>query len=217
MKKLINESTLRTQKLAGIISENQYNEGMEANRAVEELKAQAFELANSAEMDDLVDNILAKASPEDLEAMQVAMQDIASETGMMNEGVGDFSSFSKVVDLSIDAAGDGVMEEEDLGRDWVGNPITEKKSELSKKIGAVLDKIGTFNIMSMGFLPSLTALGLDSFAGTDILNTAAQAVGGGGVAAVLSVIAGLVGGSFLWKLGKKLQGVKVGDHTTIAE
>ena len=56
--------------------------------------------------------------------------------------------------------------------------------------------------MSMGFLPALTSAALDYFGGTNILQTAADAVGSAGLAGGLSVLAGLLGGMFLWKMGK---------------
>ena len=69
--------------------------------------------------------------------------------------------------------------------------------------------------MSMGFLPALSAMALDYFGGTDILNTLSSAVGSGSAAAGLSVIAGLVGGGVLWKLGKIMQNEKTNDNTPL--
>jgi hypothetical protein len=51
MKKLINEEILRNQKLAGIISENQYNE------TIEESSENRYDLTNQSNVDDMMRDI----------------------------------------------------------------------------------------------------------------------------------------------------------------
>ena len=87
----------------------------------------------------------------------------------------------------------------------------------SKVLGKVLDVLGVVNIMSMGMLPAVTALTSDYFAGTNILDQAASFIGDGEVAVALSVIAGLVGGGILWRIGKALQGEEVTGSTPLFE
>jgi hypothetical protein len=50
---------------------------------------------------------------------------------------------------------------------------------------------------------------LDNFAGTDIIATVGTAVGGGSETAVLSVVAGLLGGAIAYGLGQVVAGIGV--------
>jgi folate-dependent phosphoribosylglycinamide formyltransferase PurN len=133
----------------------------------------------------------------------------------MREGEGnDFSSFKSAVEKGIDTAS---LNEDmhDTLRGMVGYKKGQESSAIDKAAGKVLTDLGAANIYSMGFLPAITGAFLDQFAGTDILNTVAATIGSGSGAAALSVVAGLLGGAILWKLGKIMQNEKVTDSTPI--
>jgi hypothetical protein len=133
----------------------------------------------------------------------------------MQEGEGnDFSSFKSAVEKGIDKAS---LNEDmhDTLRGIAGYKKGEEASAVDKAAGKVLTNLGVANIMSMGFLPALSAMALDYFGGTDVVNTVSQAVGGGGAATALSVVAGLVGGGILWKLGKIMQNEKTSGDTAL--
>ncbi len=121
----------------------------------------------------------------------------------MQEGdSNDFNSFKATVDKVMD---DVSLTEDmhDFLRQKVGGyKKGEGPNDLDKLVGKVLKGIGVANIMSMGFLPAITGAALDYFGGTNILQTVGDAVGSGSVAAGLSVLAGLLGGMFVWKMGK---------------
>jgi hypothetical protein len=210
----LNESFLKMQKLAGVITEAQYNQKKKAlvenqvtnNPTIQKLEKKAFDFFNQPQITALLKKELDKLSPEDkAELSKMTMQ----------EGEGnDFSSFKATVDKVMD---DASLTEDmhDALRGMAGYKKGEEASAIDKAIGKILTGLGTANIMSMGFLPAVTGAFLDKFAGTDILNTVAAAIGDGSGAAALSVVAGLLGGAIIWKLGKIMQNEKVTDSTPI--
>ena len=213
-KDLMNESFLKMQKLAGVITEAQYNQKKKAlneneitnSPVVQKLEKKAFDFFNQPKVAALLKKELDKLSPE-------KKAELAKMT--MQEGEGnDFSSFKSAVEKGIDKAS---LNEDmhDTLRGIAGYKKGEEASAVDKAAGKVLTNLGVANIMSMGFLPALSAMALDYFGGTDVVNTVSQVVGDGGVAAALSVVAGLVGGGILWKLGKIMQNEKTSGNTSL--
>lgn len=209
----LNESFLRMQKLAGVITETQYRQKKSLieneitnSSVVQNLEKKAFNFFNQPKVAALLKKELDKLSPEEkAELTKMTMQ----------EGEGnDFSSFKSAVEKGIDTVS---LNEDahDTLRTMSGYKPGQEATALDKMAGKVLTNLGVANIMSMGFLPALSAMALDYFGGTDVVNTVSQVVGDGGAAAALSVVAGLVGGGILWKLGKIMQNEKTTDDTPL--
>ena len=161
---------------------------------IKTLEKKAFEFANSPEMGTFVDKILANAKPEKIGQLKRALLSVSE--GITNEN--DFSSFLKFVDKA----------QSNLHED---NSV----SDLQKSVGKAITEFGVINIMSMGMLPALVTMGLDYFGGIDLITPMNAATGGAFVP--LSVIAGLIGGALLWRLGKSISGEKVDDNTPLFE
>lgn len=159
------------------------------------IEKQAFDFANSPEMGNLVNQILSKANPEDIQQLQ-------NVVGGVNEGgvyENDFSSF-----LDIAHKAQSVLTED------------SQVSDLETMVGKVLQNLGVVNILSMGTLPSLVAMAIDHFGGPNFLKMAADATGmvGTGMGA-LTVVASLIGGGLLWRLGKAISGEEVNGNTPL--
>ena len=196
----LNESFLKMQKLAGVITESQYNEKKRLienevtnNPVVQKLEKKAFDFFNQPQVTTILKKELNKLSPEKKAELAKTV---------MQEGEGnDFNSFKATVDKVMD---DASLTEDlhDFLRQKVGGyKKGEAPDDLDYVVGKVLKTTGAINLMSMGFLPMLTAMAIDTFGGTDIVNTVAQAIGDGQVTGALSIIAGLIGGGILWKIG----------------
>ncbi|MEI6880334.1 MAG: hypothetical protein WCK82_03235 [Bacteroidota bacterium] len=158
-----------------------------------ELEKKAFDFANSPEMGQLVDKILAKSKPEDLQKIKTAVSSVSES--MMYES--DFSSFLNIAHKAQAALNEGEV------------------SDLQNSIGKALSTFGVVNIMSMGMLPSLVGMAVDHFGGTNFLQMASNAIGSGSGAAALSVLGGLIGGALLWRLGKAISGEEVTGDTPL--
>ena len=204
----INEAK-RFQKLAGIITE-----AIEVTNTpiVQNLEKKAFDFFNQPEVVALLKKEIDKLSPEKKSEL--------ANTSIQESETNDFNSFKSTVEKTI---GDASLNEyDDDAHDYIrkkvgGYKSGEEPTSLDKSVGTVLKNLGVANIMSMGFLPALTAMAIDKFGGTDIIGTVSQAIGDGGAAAALSVLAGLIGGGILWKLGKILKNEKVTDNTALFE
>jgi len=159
-----------------------------------QMEKQAFDFANSPEMGQLVNKILAKSKPEDIEKIKRAVGSVSE--GMMSES--DFSNFLNIAHKAQAA-------------------LTENNgaSDLQNSIGKALSTFGVVNIMSMGILPSLVGMAVDHFTGTNFLQMASNAIGSGSAAAALSVAGSLIGGGLLWRLGKAISGEKVTGDTPL--
>ena len=193
----MNKELLRMQMLAGVITESQYKAKL--NESLEDLEKKVFNFFNSPKVNALVSKMSNQL--DDKEKTK-----ILSITGGVKEATSDdFSQFKNVIDKIT------------KNLDEIQSPFSKDftPNELDKAVGKVLAGVGSLNILSMGMLPALTGMAIDSLGGTDFVNTLAQAIGSGSGAAVLSVIAGLLGGGLLWALGKKLQGSKDLDSETI--
>jgi hypothetical protein len=193
----MNKELLRMQMLAGILTEGQYKAKL--NESLEDLEKKVFNFFNSPKVNALVSKMSNQL--DDKEKTK-----ILSITGGVKEATSDdFSQFKNVIDKIT------------KNLDEIQSPFSKDftPNELDKAVGKVLAGVGSLNIRSMGMLPALTGMAIDSLGGTDFVDTVAQAIGSGSGAAVLSVIAGLVGGGLLWALGKKLQGVKDLDDEEI--
>ena len=190
----------------------------------EQVEKQVFDFINTPEVGALVDKAIAKLDPK-------AKQQVASKLQAIAEGASDDFAQSKKFaekglqivqqDSSLDemsaedqaewqkrsAAMDRWAAEHDFGH---GVPAA-----FIKTLGKVLDNLGVINMMSMGMLPAIAAAASDYFAGTNIIPAAAALIGSGTVAAGLSVVAGLVGGMLLWRIGKALQGEEVTGSTPL--
>lgn len=203
-KQILNEEFKRMQRLAGLITESQLNESSK-----EQVEKQVFDFVNSPEVGALIDKMVAKLDPK-------AKQQLANKIQAVAEGTSDdFSQFKHFAEKGLKTVSQNNINEEEM-EDFVKG-VSDLGEGFSKILGKVLSTLGVVNIMSMGMLPALTAMASDTFAGTDIINQAASFVGDGGVAAVLSVVAGLVGGGILWRIGKALQGEEVTDSTELFE
>jgi hypothetical protein len=173
---------------------------------VQNLEKKAFDFFNQPKVVALFKKELDKLSPE-------KKAELAKKTVQEGEG-NDFSSFKASIEKAIDKA---LLNEDmhDTLRKLGGYKPGQEATALDKNVGKVLTNLGVANIMSMGFLPALSAMALDYFGGTDVVNTVSQVVGDGGAAAALSVVAGLVGGGLLWKIGKILQNEKTSGNTAL--
>lgn len=162
-----------------------------------ELEKKAFDFANSPEMGQLVDKILAKSKPEDLQKIKTAVSSVSES--MMYES--DFSSF-----LNIAHKAQSTLSEDNS----VG--------DLQNSVGKALQNFGVANIMSMGMLPAVVSIAVDYLGGPNLLQAVGNAVGTGGAGtAALSVVASLIGGALLWRLGKSVSGEKVTGDTPLFE
>ena len=196
----MNKEFLKMQKLAGVITEAQYNQKKSLienevtnNPVVQKIEKKAFDFFNQPQVAAVLKKELDKLTPEKKAELAKTI---------MKEGEGnDFSSFKATVDKVMDGA--SLTEDlHDFLRQKVGGyKKGEAPNDLDYAIGKVLKTTGTVNIMSMGFLPALASMALDYFGGTNIIDTVSQAIGSGSVAAGLSVLAGLIGGGILWKIG----------------
>jgi hypothetical protein len=168
-----------------------------AGMETKELEKKAFDFANSPEMGQLVDKILAKSKPEDLQKIKTALGSVSES--MMYES--DFSSF-----LNIAHKAQSTLSEDNSA----GN--------LQNSVGKALQNFGVANIMSMGMLPAVVSIAVDYLGGPNLLQAVGNAVGtGGGGTAALSVVASLIGGALLWRLGKAVSGEKVTGDTPLFE
>jgi len=189
--KLIMESFAKTFNSIKRIDENEVP-GLETK----EMEKKAFEFANSPEMSQLVNKILANAKPEDIQQIKRAVGSVSE--GMMNES--DFTSFLNIAHKAQAGLNEG-----------------GEVSDLQNSIGKALSTFGVVNIMSMGMLPTLVGMAVDHFTGTNFLQMASNAIGSGGGAAALSVLGSLIGGGLLWRLGKAISGEHVTGDTPLFE
>lgn len=189
--KLIKESFAKTFNSIKRIDENEV-----PSLETKEMEKQAFDFANSPEMGQLVDKIIANAKPEDIQQIKRAVGSVSE--GMMNES--DFSSFLNIAHKAQAGLNEG-----------------GEVSDLQNSIGKALSTFGVVNIMSMGMLPTLVGMAVDHFTGTNFLQMASDALGSGGAAAGLSVIGSLIGGGLLWRLGKAISGEEVTGDTPLFE
>jgi len=199
-KQTLNEEFTRMQLLAGVITESEYNQKKKLienkvtnNPVVQKIEKKVFDFFNQPQVAAVLKKELDKLSPEKKAEL--------AKTVMQEGDSNDFSSFKAIVDKVMD---DTSLTEDmhDFLRQKVGGyKEGEAPNDLDYAVGKILKTTGTVNIMSMGFLPAITGAALDYFGGTNILQTVGDAVGSGSVAAGLSVLAGLIGGGILWKIG----------------
>lgn len=211
----MNKEFLHMQKLAGLITESEYKlktqiifeNDVTSEPVVQNLEKKAFDFFNDPKVTALLKKELDKLSPEEkAELSKVTMQ----------EGEGnDFSSFKSAVEKTINKTALSEDMHDTIRKIGGGYNPGEEPSKLDKATGKVLTGLGVANIMSMGFLPALTSMALDHFGGTNIINTLSTALGSGSLAAALSVVAGLLGGAILWKIGKILQNEKTNSSTPL--
>ena len=186
----MNNEFLHMQKLAGIITEGEYKAKLNEN--LEDLEKKVFDFFNSPKSNALVDKIVNQLDDKE-------QAKITSITGGIKESTSDeFSQFKNIVDKISEN-----LEE-------IQSPYSKdfEPNDIDKAVGKVLSGVGSTSIMSMGTLPIWIAMAVDYIGGTNIVDTVGQAIGSGSGAAVLTTLAGLIGGGILWALGKKLQGKK---------
>jgi hypothetical protein len=208
MKQQLIQEAKRFQKLAGLIKENEVTN----TPVIQGLEKKAFDFFNSPKVVALLKKELDKLSPE----KKAELANTSIQEGEAN----DFSSFKSTVEKVIDDA--SLNEEYDDMHDLLRGKIGgyepgEEPTSVDKTVGNILTTLGVTNIMSMGFLPALTAMAIDEFGGTNIINTVSQAIGSGSVAAGLSVLGGLIGGGILWKIGKILKNERTTGETPLFE
>lgn len=149
----------------------------------QELEKVAFKFFSSPKIDNAIDSMLAKLTPQQI-------NDLKSKLGGINEEMGggnDFSSFLDMVHSAEEVSGLNEAYQREVG------PI-------QNEVGKILSTFGVINIMGMGMIPALVIAALDAFTGTNL----GPALGYGGM--VGSVPASLIAGGILWKIGKRLQG-----------
>lgn len=186
----MNNEFLHMQKLAGIITEGEYKAKLNEN--LEDLEKKVFDFFNSPKSNALVDKIVNQLDDKE-------QAKITSITGGIKESTSDeFSQFKNIVDKISEN-----LEE-------IQSPYSKdfEPNDIDKAVGKVLSGVGSTSIMSMGTLPIWIAMAVDYIGGTNIVDTVGQAIGSGSGAAVLTTLAGLIGGGILWALGKRLQGKK---------
>jgi hypothetical protein len=186
----MNNEFLHMQKLAGIITEGEYKAKLNEN--LEDLEKKVFDFFNSPKSNALVDKIVNQLDDKE-------QAKITSITGGIKESTSDeFSQFKNIVDKISEN-----LEE-------IQSPYSKdfEPNDMDKAVGKVLSGVGSTSIMSMGTLPIWIAMAVDYIGGTNIVDTVGQAIGSGSGAAVLTTLAGLIGGGILWALGKRLQGKK---------
>lgn len=177
------------------IKENQISN----NPIIQNLEKKAFSFFNNPKVTALLTKELEKLSPKQKEELSKKA---------LEENVGnDFGSFKSVIEKALQKT-DLNEDMHDTIRGAAGYKPGEEPSSLDKKVGKAIAEFGQFNLAAMGSLPALSAMALDYFGGTDILETISSAVGSGDAAAALSIVAGLIGGGILWKLGNILQNKK---------
>jgi uncharacterized protein YaaW (UPF0174 family) len=212
-KQLLSEEFLKMQKIAGIITEAEYKQKKSLienevtdDPTVQKLEKKAFDFFNQPKVVALLKKELNKLPAE--------KKDKLLKTVVQEGDENDFNSFKSAVEKTIE---DTSINEDlhDTLRSMAGYKKGEEANALDKFLGKILTGLGVTNIMSMGFLPALTSMALDYFGGTNIIDTVAQAVGSGNAAAGLSVVAGLLGGGILWKLGKIMQNEKTDGSTSL--
>lgn len=183
--KAIYENFTKTFNKIKRIDENELDGNMQ------NLEKKAFDFANSPEIGNLVNKILSNTKPEDIQNIK----NVVNEGGIYEN---DFSSFLKVVDKAE-------------------NVLTENfdESDLEKQVGKVLQGFGVANIMSMGLLPGLVSMAISKFGGPNFMQMFSNMVGGSGAAVGLSVLASLIGGALIWRLGKAVSGEKVTGDTPL--
>lgn len=159
------------------------------------IEKQAFDFANSPEMGNFVNQILSKANPQEIQQLQ-------NVVGSVNEGGMYENDFSSFLDIANKAQ----------------SVLTENAgvSDLETMVGKVMQRFGVANIMSLGTLPTLVAMAIDHFGGPNVLKMAADATGMGGTSmAGLTVIASLIGGALIWRIGKAISGEEVNGNTPL--
>lgn len=174
----------------------------------DELQKQVFDFINSEKVGAVIEKAIKGLDQKQKEQLTNQLHTLAEGSS------DDFAQFKQFTDKGLKAsiAENSVtelMEPEEVG--------AKVMAEIGPKLGQVLETLGVANIMSMGFLPAIAGIASDYFAGTDIINTASQFVGDGSAAAVLSVVAGLLGGGILWRIGKALKGEEVTGDTPLFE
>ena len=214
----LNESFLKMQKLAGVITEAEYNKKKSLienritdNPEVNKIETQLLKFFNTPKVTDFLKKELQKLSPE----KQAKLKDITQTA--VQEGESDMSGFEK----SIEKAMDTVRLNEDL-HDTVrsafgGYKPGEEPTVVDKTVGKILTGLGVVNIMSMGFLPSLTAMAIDAGFDINLMQKLGDLFGSGQAAVGASVLGGLLGGGLLWKIGKILQNEKTTGNTPLFE
>jgi len=169
------------------------------NPTVQNLEKKAFSFFNDPKVTALLTKELDKLSPEQKEELSKKA---------LEENVGnDFGSFKSVIEKAIQK-NDLSEDMHDTIRGIAGYKPGEDSNDLDKKVGKVIAGFGQFNLAAMGSLPALSAMALDYFGGTDIINTLSSAVGSSSLATGLAILAGFIGGGILWKLGNILQNKK---------
>jgi hypothetical protein len=214
----LNESFLKMQKLAGLITESEYNKKKSLienkitdNPEVNKIETQLLKFFNTPKVTDFLKKELQKLSPE----KQAKLKDITQTA--VQEGESDMSGFEK----SIEKAMDTVRLNEDL-HDTVRSVVGgykpgEEPTVVDKTVGKILTGLGVVNIMSMGFLPSLTAMAIDAGFDINLMQKLGDLFGSGQAAVGASVLGGLLGGGLLWKIGKILQNEKTTGNTPLFE
>jgi hypothetical protein len=142
------------------------------------LKQKGFEIANSPEMDKVTDDILNKMSSSDIEQLKNNLMQLTE--GLMNES--DFADFSNIVN--------------DLQSNLNENGET---NELKVMVGNLLSRFGRINIATLGGLPFIVGFASEKLGITpDFVMSRGEGT--------MAILASLIGGMILWRLGDKLRG-----------
>ena len=163
------------------VYEGEYDESsMSTQTALDanSLKQKGFEIANSPEMDKVTDDILNKMSSSDIEQLKNNLMQLTE--GLMNES--DFADFSNIVN--------------DLQSNLNENGET---NELKLMVGNLLSRFGRLNVGTLGGLPFIVGFASEKLGITpDFVMSRGEGV--------MAILASIIGGAILWKLGDKLRG-----------
>lgn len=200
--KLSLKETLDLQKTAKIITESQYKKLLKENIEIpKELEKRVFDLVNTSKVNNAIQKTISKMSSKDKEKLQNVIDTVISENSE-----NDFSSFKNVVNNVINAA----MSESSI---YEGRGVD--KDSIDYKMGQIAENLGVAHLMSMGMLPAVTGMISDHLFNTTFVADFANRIGDGSVAAVASVVAGLILGACLWRLGKIMKGEEVTGDTPL--
>jgi hypothetical protein len=211
--KALNESFLKMQKLAGVITEAQYNQKKKAltenqitnNPEFSKIEDKAYSFINSPEVTALLTKELNKLSPEEKTELS---------KNIMSEGGSDKSDFKSTIEKAMSA----ISLNEDMHdaiRKLGGYKPGQEPTVMDKAAGKVLQGLGVSNIMSMGTLPSLVAMAIDKGFDINLMKMVSDMLGSTQAAVGASVLGGLIGGAILWKIGKILQNEKTTMGTAL--
>jgi hypothetical protein len=174
--KIITETT-RKQKISEGIRKLTAKKVIKENEDFDSLEKKAFQIAKSDKMDKFTDEILNNLSPDSIRQLKSNLMQL-NETSLYEN---DFNTFSNIVNK--------------LQSDLNENNAT---TSLKTMVGNLLSRFGRLNIAFLGTLPIIINHVVNELGITP--ETLSRGEG------QLSMVASLIVGGILWRLGDKLRG-----------